>query len=205
MNKEDLKEKTGIYLEPQMDTIPEYYDRDIIKVLTKNPIEVFIFWGVSQHSFKRIKDFFQVDLESVHYKLFIRYTDEDKHSHFNEIHLSAFTTSYVLKFPFPVKNLRVEIIAFNNNGGVYSLMHSAYLSMPTNKTSSVLHHEWIHPMWTQGAYVEQVDGKYYLKESGKELDPSENNPIWESTILYDGSSGFSSHAIPSSSFFKKKD
>jgi hypothetical protein len=203
---ETENEKNGIYYEEQMDRIPEYYDRDIIKVLTKNPLEVFIFWGISQHSFKRIQEFFQSSLHEIQYKLFIRFTDDLRHSHFQEIYLPPFTTSYVLKFLAPVKNLRVEIIAYNHIGGLFSLMHSAYLSMPTNKPSSIVHHDWIHPMWVQEGYLENIEGHYVLAPIKEDMVPFDKfSPQWESTILYDGSSGYSSHAVTSSYMKKKED
>ncbi|HNF16184.1 MAG TPA: hypothetical protein PK453_21160, partial [Leptospiraceae bacterium] len=43
--KETTTENSGIYLEEAMNRIPEYYDRDIIKILLKNPKEAFVFWG----------------------------------------------------------------------------------------------------------------------------------------------------------------
>ncbi|MCB1180116.1 MAG: hypothetical protein KDK36_21235, partial [Leptospiraceae bacterium] len=65
---EENIEKTEIYLEPKMDQIPEYYDRDIIKVLTKNPKEIYVFWGISLNTFENIKNFFGLEESKIHYK-----------------------------------------------------------------------------------------------------------------------------------------
>lgn len=200
---ESIQVKSGLYDEPQMKSLSGYYGRDIIKVLSKNPKELFIFWGISEASFITIKNFFSVELEEVRYKLYVRYSDDSKHMQFREIYLPPFTTSFVLKLDTPVKNLRVEIIAYSS-GSTYSLMHSAHINMPINKPSPYVHHEWIHPKWIQGGgFLEKVDDHFIIKTLETEYSPSsieeeKNLPIWESIILFDGSSGFSSHSIPSS-------
>lgn len=208
MNDKKLDEKNGIYKESQMNSLQGYYGRDIIKVLSKNPKEVFIFWGISEESFSTIKSFFQTPLEEIQYKLHVRYLDETKHTQFLEVHLPPFTTSYVLKFDSTVKNLRVEVIAFNSSGSTYSLMHSAHVNTPVNRPSPYVHHEWIHPKWIEhGNYIEKQDELFLIKAvnyTSGEFSIEESAPIWESTILFDGSSGFSSHSIPSSIRKKKE-
>ena len=210
MNESNPK-KIGLYDEPKMNSLPGYYSRDIIKVLSKNPKELFIFWGISQESFTTIKNFFNVELDEVRYKLYIRYSDESKHLLFREIYLPPFTTSYILKLDAPVKNLRVEIIAYSSVGSTYSLMHSAHINMPINKPSQYVHHEWIHPRWIQGGgFLEKVDDNFIIKTINPEFTTASSSeeekflPIWESVILFDGSSGFSSHSIPSSIRKKKE-
>jgi hypothetical protein len=54
--KEDVSEiEVGIYHEPQINSLLGYYGRDIIKVLSKNPKEIFVFWGISEDSFSKIR------------------------------------------------------------------------------------------------------------------------------------------------------
>lgn len=208
MNEQVINEKNGIYNEPKLNSLPGYYGRDIIKVLSKNPREVVIFWGISEQSFSMIASFFKANLEDIHYKLYVRYTNEAKHTQFLEVYLQPFTTSYVLKFDSPVKNLRVEVIAFNSFGNIYSLMHSAHVNTPINKPSIHVHHEWIHPKWIQhGNYLEKVEENLIIRSGGQSSEylPEEIfTPVWESTVLYDGSSGFSSHSIPSSIHKRKE-
>lgn len=204
MSENTTNKGSGIYYEPDTNKLPNYYGRDVIKVLTKNPKEAFIFWGISEDSFSKIKDFFNIPLEEIRYKLHVRFSDEEKHSHFMEIYLPPFTTSYLVKFEYPVKNLRVEIIAFSTNGSTYSFLHSAHINMPVNKPSQFIHKEWIHPKWVQEGYIEKVEESYIIKSfiANKEHNPEllEENwtPEWESKVVHDGSSGFSSHSIPTS-------
>ncbi len=204
MNENTETKGSGIYNEPDKNTLPVYYGRDIIKVLTKNPKEVYIFWGISEESFGKIKVFFNVSLEDIRYKLHVRFSDENKHSHFMEVYLPPFTVSYLVKFDYPVKNLRVEIIAYSSAGTTYSFLHSAHINMPINKPSQYVHKEWIHPKWVQEGYIEKVEDNYIIKSftgSSKfnpEIEEENWLPDWESKVLYDGSSGQSSHSIPTS-------
>lgn len=208
MNEQVLDGKIGIYDESQMTSLQGYYGRDIIKVLSKNPKEVFIFWGISMESFSTIRSFFQVPLEEIQYKLHIRYSDETKHIQFLEVRLSPFTTSYVLKFDSTVRNLRVEVIAYNSTGSTYSLMHSAHVNTPINRPSPFVHHEWIHPKWIEhGNFIEKQEEFFIIKginKSSQEIFLEEQTPVWEPAIVFDGSSGYSSHSIPSSIRKKKE-
>ncbi|NBU96628.1 MAG: DUF4912 domain-containing protein [Spirochaetia bacterium] len=203
--KEDHPEiEVGIYHEPQINSLSGYYGRDIIKVLSKNPKEVFVFWGISEDSFTKIKSHFNLNLEEIHYKLLVRYSTEDKLKNVIEIYLPPFTTSYIIKFEYPVKNLRVEIIATNSSGSVYTLMQSAHINMPINKPSQYVHQDWIHPEWVREGYIEKEKENFIIKSfinnpiRERIIPEVEFLPIWESTIVFDGSSGMSSHVIPSS-------
>ncbi len=206
MKEEGVEKEVGIYHEPQVNSLLGYYGRDIIKVLSKNPKEVFVFWGISENSFSKIKSHFNSNLEDIHYKLLIRYSTEEKLKNVLEIYLPPFTTSYVIKYEYPVKNLRVEIIAINSSGSVYALMQSAHINMPINKPSQYVHKDWIHPEWVREGYIEKEKEKEsYIIRSFINNPIIEGNtpeieflPIWEPTVLFDGSSGFSSHAIPTS-------
>ncbi len=185
-----------IYYEPEMENLPTYYDRDIIKILTKNPKEVFIFWGISQSTLQKIKEFFG-EQTTLDYKLYLRYNDENKHHYFQEILLAPFTTSYVVKFLEPVFNLRVEVLAYCERGE-YSLMHSAHVNMPINKPSPYVHKDWINPKWIKEGFLMQLEGETYeIRNYWKEAY-EEQQAITE---RFDGSSGgyFSSHLLVTSS------
>ncbi len=205
MKEDDTEKEVGIYHEPQINSLLGYYGRDIIKVLSKNPKEIFVFWGISEDSFSKIKSHFNSNLEDIHYKLLVRYSTEDKQKNVLEIYLPPFTTAYVIKFEYPVKNLRVEIIAINSSGTVYALMQSAHINMPINKPSQYVHQDWIHPEWVREGYIEKDRENFILKSFInnpiiREGIPPEIEflPVWESTVIFDGSSGLSSHVIPTS-------
>jgi len=194
--------KTGIYLEPEIENLPTYYDRDIVKILTKNPKEVFIFWGISSSTLQKIRDFFGGE-QNLDFKLYLRYVDDQKHAHFQEILLPPFTTSYVVKFLEPVHNLRAEILAYNSRGE-YSLMYSAHINMPNYRPSVKIHRDWINPRWFQEGILHQLEGDTYeIKNFWQEAyghRSEEDLETIESILRFDGSSGgyFSSHVLTSS-------
>lgn len=199
---EEAKLEKGIYLEPEMENLPVYYDRDIIKVLTKNPKEVMVLWGISLESFQKIKNFFQCDESKIHYKLYIRYVGEDKNTYFQKIYLPPFSSSYVVKFLNPVRNLRVEVLSYNENGQIYSLMHSAHINLPTHKPSLKVHKDWINPKWVEEGLVdahtaEKIEIKNFWQEAQAEKSAVQTIKVIEK---FDGSSGghFSSYTVASS-------
>ncbi|MDX1958883.1 MAG: DUF4912 domain-containing protein [Leptospiraceae bacterium] len=165
----DNSEKKRIYLDPALDKLPEYYDRDIIKVLTKNPKEVFIFWGVSLSTQDKITDFFQCSKEEISYSLKISYQDEAKNHHKRDIALKAFTTSYLLKFDSPVKNLKAELVAFQNEK-FYSTLHSASINLPSNQPSKLLDKNWVKREWILEEGVQFIFGNMEgLQPSSQEI------------------------------------
>ncbi|HMV78701.1 MAG TPA: DUF4912 domain-containing protein [Leptospiraceae bacterium] len=162
--KETTTENSGIYLEEAMNRIPEYYDRDIIKILLKNPKEAFVFWGISLDSYKKIEDYFGKSRNEIRYKLFVRYLDESKTPHFQEILLAPYAQSYVIKFLGPVKNLRAEISAYVEQEGEYTMMHSAAIHLPRNRPSHLFHKDWLDPRFK--AYFTAVSPDLYTDIAG---------------------------------------
>ena len=66
--------KEKIYLDPKLNSLPDYYDRDIVKVLTKNLKEAYVFWGISSKSFEKILNAFNCSKEDVYFKLLVNYS-----------------------------------------------------------------------------------------------------------------------------------
>jgi hypothetical protein len=200
---EDNKNKLRIYLDPKFDTLPEYYDRDIIKILTKNPKEVFIFWGVSFNTLNRILAFFDKPKEDLSYKMLVGYVDEHKHHVVTEILLKPFTSSYNLKFHQPVENLKIELLVYAHEKPTYSLLHSAHINMPSNKPSMIVDKGWLKRSWIleEGIQIEQEGEFILLNEFIKKEDIAYMSPLLVSknlgektlvTETYIGSSGFTS-------------
>jgi hypothetical protein len=81
--------KERIYLDPRLNTLPDYYDRDIVKVLTKNLKEAYVFWGVSSSSFNKILSAFNCEKNEVYFKLMVNYAQEDKVHRHKEIFLAS--------------------------------------------------------------------------------------------------------------------
>ena len=101
--------KERIYLDPKLNTLPDYYNRDIVKVLTKNLKEAYIFWGVSSNSFEKILNAFVCKKEEVYFKLMVNYTQEDKVQRYKEIFLPPFTNNWFLQFDQRIKNFFMSL------------------------------------------------------------------------------------------------
>lgn len=197
---EGKEKRARIYLDPIMNNLREYYDRDIVKILTKNLKEVFVFWGISSQSFDNILKVLNVSTrEEVHFKLLVKYKKEDKQYPIqNFIHLPPFTNNWYLKFDERVRNLKVELVAFNDNGSFYSLLHSAEISTPSPKPSLVVHRDWVKPSWIRyGLVKEHENGEFRLDEEKIEQYFSGTLEVPEGEVLipvqftfFDGSSGF---------------
>jgi hypothetical protein len=212
--------KERIYLDPKLNTLPDYYDRDIVKVLTKNLKEVYAFWGISSSSFGKILNAFNCKKEEVFFKLIVDYMQEDKVRRHKEIFLPPFTNNWFLQFEKRIKNLKVEVIAYNQEGNTFSLLHSAEISIPSHKPSKILHKDWLKPSWVQNFNMVEINGEYHIKEGEKKKE-SENFEESESNVTFlnseeewqekffiwpDGSSGFmgSSGILASSSNHLRK-
>jgi len=164
--------KEKIYLDPKLNILPNYYDRDIVKVLTKNLKEAYVFWGISSKSFEKILNAFNCSREDVYFKLLVNYMQEDKVRRHKEIFLPPFTNNWFLEFEQRIKNLKVEIIAYSLGGSTYSLLHSAEISIPTHKPSNLLHKDWIAPAWVREKNIIEVNGELHLDEGPK--NPNNN-------------------------------
>jgi hypothetical protein len=146
-----------IYLDPKLDKLPEYYDRDIIKVFIKNPKEAYILWGISLTTVNRILKFFHCSKEQISFKLKVIYYDNQKIFHEQEIQLKPFTTSYLLKLDIPVKNLKAEIIAFYEDKNL-STLHSASINLPSSNPSKLLDKNWVKKEWVLEEGVQFIFG-----------------------------------------------
>lgn len=196
--------KERIYLDPRLNALPDYYDRDIVKVLTKNLKEAYVFWGVSSSSFNKILTAFNCEKNEVYFKLVVNYATEDKVHRHKEIFLPPFTNNWFLQFDQRIKNLKLEVVAYSQFGNTYSLLHSAELSIPNYKPSKVLHKDWLKPSWIEHNDIIEVNGELHIQDGEKKLDtgsalgkfklaPTVNDSLeWKEGFFTwsDGSSGF---------------
>ncbi|HMV42243.1 MAG TPA: DUF4912 domain-containing protein [Leptospiraceae bacterium] len=211
------EKKSRIYLDPKFDRLPDYYNRDIVKILTKNLKEAYVFWGISTESFKKILDTFNCSKNEVYFKLIVRYAQEDKIHRHKEIFLPPFTNNWFLEFDQRIKNLKVEVIAFSQAGHSYSLLHSAEISIPSHKPSKVLHRDWLKASWIKEFNLVDVNGEIHIQDGPKQEPNSNTITInqslseeleWQEGFFTwpDGSSGFmgSSGIFASSSNHMRK-
>ena len=211
--------KERIYLDPRLNTLPDYYDRDIVKVLTKNLKEAYVFWGISSNSFSKILNAFNCEKNEVYFKLMVNYAQEDKVHRHKEIFLPPFTNNWFLQFEQRIKNLKVEVIAYSQFGNTYSLLHSAELSIPNYRPSKVLHKDWLKATWIEQHHIVEVNGELQIQEGEKKVDtgsavdklhltPTTDDVEWHDGFFTwsDGSSGFmgSSGIFASSSNHMRK-
>ena len=214
--------KKRIYLDPNLNRLSEYYDRDIVKVLSKNLKEAYLFWGISTKSFENILNTFECSKEEIFFKLLVNYRQEDKIQRHKEIFVPPFTNNWFLQFEQTIKSLKVEVIAYSHGGHNYSLLHSAEISVPSHKPSKILHKDWIKPGWVLNIYVVEFNGVIHLQDGPKtdqnnflnSEDSNFNNltsdelPEWHEGFFVwpDGSSGFmgSSGIFASSSNHMRK-
>jgi hypothetical protein len=182
--------KPGIYHEPEMDHVTDYYDRDIVKVLTKNPREVFIFWGISSASFAKIIKELDSNRENIRLQLIVNFNIEKRHAQ-QIINLPPFTNSWILRFDTPVRNFQAELAAYSvHTGAVYTLLHSAVINMPSSKPSVLVHKEWINDNWKKpGVSFEFLEsqGEVESKDYWKEI--LENKEEAEKLLLHRNVSG----------------
>lgn len=212
--------KERIYLDPKLNTLPDYYDRDIVKVLTKNLKEAYVFWGISSNSFNKILSAFNCDKDQVYFKLMVNYAQEDKVHRHKEIFLPPFTNNWFLQFEQRIKNLKVEVIAYSQSGNTYSLLHSAEISIPNYKPSKVLHKDWLKSSWVEQHNIVEINGELHVQEGERKVDAGTAQgklpltPIASESVEFqegfftwsDGSSGFmgSSGIFASSSNHMRK-
>jgi hypothetical protein len=181
-----------IYENPDFQKPLNYPPHDLIKILTRNPLEAYIFWNILPGTFQKCLDFFQSQAEHIQLEIHLEYNslEGDKQTRIIQIH--PLSTNYYCQFPHPVNHLKAALFAVQN-GRTYLLFHSAQVSLPSEKVSMVWDENWAHPEWIEKGYlIKGADGKYYLKEGFQPENFVES--------YFDGSSGLltSSRALGSS-------
>lgn len=159
--------KPRIYQDLAFNYLPDYYNRDILKILIKNPKEAFSFWGISSQSFENIKKALNTDLNDVYYKLILYYTNQEKNHVDRVIDLPPYTNNYLIKFDEPIKNLKAEIAAYNKYGQYYVLLQSALINMPSSRPSMDFHKDWISERWLKEGLLEEQEGEWKVKSYWK--------------------------------------
>jgi hypothetical protein len=201
-----------IYFDAKFNSLPTYYNRDIVKVFLVNPKCIYVMWGISQESFDKLCEVLNCKREELRFRLLIHYKTEDKSVTSRTITLPPFTTNWFVDFLEKARDIKAELIAYNEIGNTYSLLHSAQIHLPSKKPSINVSPDWIHPSWQYYAQVTQVENEYFLTEKKESTtvdyhlkEPTEQNPFLPVTLA-DGSSGFmgSSGNLSSSNWNKNE-
>ncbi|MCB1190858.1 MAG: DUF4912 domain-containing protein [Leptospiraceae bacterium] len=167
MEQKATNKRSRIYQDLVFNYLPDYYNRDILKILIKNPKEAFAFWGISSGSFESIKKALNTDLNDVYLKLILYYTNTEKHHIDKVIDLPPFTNNFLIKFDEPIKNLKAEIAAYNKYGQYYVLLQSALINMPSSRPSMEFHKDWISERWLNEGLLEEQEGEWKVKSYWK--------------------------------------
>lgn len=153
-NKESQKKKR-IYEDKSLEELPEQYDRDVAKVMIRNPLEAYAFWSVSQQSLNKIKKDLKIENEEVHYRLLVSFKDKSSEElQYKEIELPPKTDNWIIGFDIPPLSLKIELSVYTESGKSMVLFQSATVTAPEPTPSEQLHHEWISPNWNPAFHAE---------------------------------------------------
>lgn len=187
-----------IYFDKELNQLPTYYNRDLIKVLFVNPKNIYILWGISSSTYKKLEENLNASSENIRFELLVHYKTEDKKNHTKKIFLPAFTTDWFFEFPEQVKDVKAELFAYTEFSNSISILHSYQISIPSKKPSLVVSNDWIHPHWLEYSKTIPQDDKIILtpKNKSSELQNTsqefsfELNPFFENQVFHsDGTSG----------------
>lgn len=166
---------------------------DIIKILTKNPWEAFIFWNINPDTFQKSLDHFQTSNESVKMEICLDYNDISgvKKSIYIPIH--PLSNNYYYKFESPAFNLKALIYA-NHNEGRFLLFDSAQVSLPSEKASFQFDEQWINQEWIDSGIIKKDKDGNFIFNSNRS---SNKEPILSKTKIIGSSGNTSSRSIGS--------
>lgn len=158
--------------------LPKFYDRDLLKVLVRNPYEIYFLWEYSQKTLQKIQNYqnqFNTPPKCI-LKVFFKERGIRKTS---ELELPPFSHSYYLRFASPVKEVRGEIL-YSFRDIVIPIFESAQGFVPSASESFEIHPEWIHPVWTVSNEIQFVESEnqYVLspKDWQESLADSQDSP-----------------------------
>ncbi|BDA79366.1 hypothetical protein LPTSP3_g22960 [Leptospira kobayashii] len=180
-----------IYNDPKfLKPIPPV-EKDLVKVLVRNPKEAFVFWNFDPTRFISLpKELGAPSMEQVHFKLRIQYKKE---SGFAEdwYDLSAFTSSYYCKWDIFVKEISASLFAFFGERSCFCL-ETKTGDLPKATESFLLDEEWIHPNWVESGWVKKNDSGHWVFSEA--YYSAESKKFLRSREIMGGSSGFASHS-----------
>ncbi|MEM7183043.1 MAG: DUF4912 domain-containing protein [Spirochaetota bacterium] len=147
MENKSPKEKKRIYEDKSLQKLPDVYDRDVAKIMVKNPLESYAFWSISSTSKTKIKETLGSTIE-VSYELLVKYDEKETKTKIEEkIALPPKTDNWTLSFKRPPENLHIELLVKTDKGRSMSLFHSATVQMPDVQRSKKVQQGWIGNDW----------------------------------------------------------
>ncbi len=162
ISKVDPIKKIRIYEDPTLENLPDFYDRDIVKILQKNPNEAYLFWEISKATFEKVLKSLGSEEKDIYLKLLVNFKNTSQH--FQEIKIPPFTNNWYLKFDFPAKHLVIEICVVGPDGRFVSLLKSAAINLPPNSPSTTVDLEWVHEKWLDEGWMKNEEANWKLRE-----------------------------------------
>ncbi|TGN20183.1 hypothetical protein [Leptospira idonii] len=166
--KKESKKKTivPIYSNPKFSQPIPSPDRDMIKVLLRNPNEVFVFWkGNAKHFDSLREELGASSSEEVHFKLKLQYLNLIGSRQEAWYDLKPFTESYYCKFTFPVREIEANLFAVFS-GKMKLFLETKSGDLPPGVESLQLDENWIHPTWIETGWVKQnKEGHFYFTDN----------------------------------------
>lgn len=154
-----------IYEDEKFQKPLSYLNFDIIKILTKNPWEAYIFWNINGNTYQKCVDHFQVSNESIQLEICLDFLDENGIKKTLSIPIHPLSNNYYCKFENPVANLKALIYA-NYSDRKYLLFDSAQVSLPMDHASFKFDEQWINQEWVeQGLIAKDANGNIIFQSS----------------------------------------
>jgi len=183
-----------IYEDPRYLRPAHSVDRDLVKILARNPFQAYVFWKIHPEHFKQVMNEFSTQEPSeIQFKLKIDYINQTGKAETSWYDLAPMTRSYFCNFASPVKQLRAYVYA-NFHGKLKLFLETGDGDLPPGVESFSLDGDWIHPKWIELGWVKQASsGEWKFTET---FDP-EKDGIYHPELFtgtFDGSSRTSSRA-----------
>ncbi|WCL50480.1 DUF4912 domain-containing protein [Leptospira sp. GIMC2001] len=148
-------------------------NRDIIKILIRNPHEAFVFWNILPSTYARAVNFFHASEDQIGLKIDIEYLSGQGKKQSQSIQLHPLSQSYLFRFDKPVTHLSANLSAIHEGIG-FHLFDCAPVSLPRDESSDVWDEDWVNPEWVRtGILIKGQDGKYRFAMASEqsEIDP----------------------------------
>ncbi|MDF3819192.1 hypothetical protein P3G55_04745 [Leptospira sp. 96542] len=164
VKKEPLP-KSSIYNDSRWTKHPNFPTEDLMKVLIRNPKEVYVFWKWNPKTVESYANQTESKpMEGLRFRLRVQYKNLLGSEREVWYDLAPFTESYYVQFIFPVAEVEAAIFLCGPTKEQLCL-HSKAGDLPPVNESFRLDKEWIHPRWIeQGLVAESSSGNYYFKE-----------------------------------------
>ncbi len=181
--------ETEEYLKPA-----KSMERDLVKILPRNPFQAYVFWKFKPQHFEQVmRDFSAKDPSEIQFKLKIEYQSQNGKMESAWYDLAPMTKSYFCNFPSPVNQLRAYIYA-HHFGRLKLFLEAGDGDLPPGVESFSLDGDWIHPKWVEFGWVRKTgSGDWKFSET---FDPEKDGLFDPKNFpgSFDGSSRTSSRA-----------